>query len=81
MWRRWRNRLAEEATTAGASFCYGCEVSAIESDTSGYRIRTAQSEFRLALSSTPEDSKRIAFRAWLEVRNIKWSFFGAIITN
>jgi glycerol-3-phosphate dehydrogenase len=38
--------LADDAAQAGASFCYGSEVSAIESDASGYRIRTPRSELR-----------------------------------
>jgi glycerol-3-phosphate dehydrogenase len=38
--------LASEAAKAGADFFYGSEVSAIEFDTSAYRIRTPQSEFR-----------------------------------
>jgi L-2-hydroxyglutarate oxidase LhgO len=38
--------LAAEAAKGGASLCYGSEVSAIEADASGYRIRTPHSEVR-----------------------------------
>jgi glycerol-3-phosphate dehydrogenase len=40
------NTLTAEATGAGANFCYGSEVNAIESDRTGYVIRTRASEFR-----------------------------------
>jgi glycerol-3-phosphate dehydrogenase len=38
--------LESEAIKAGADFFYGSEVSAIEFDASGYRLRTPQSEFQ-----------------------------------